>query len=276
MNSLVVLLSLMALAAAKPSELKSGIVNYAAPAVVVAPAAVSHQSRVDIKSSPAIVATESVAPLTRAVIAEPAIVGAPAFAAPIAYASPAVYAAPATFAAPAAYAAPLAIGTPAAVSSQSRVDIKSSPAIIDTFAAAPVFNSIGSIPVAYSAPIATTYTSSIYSPAIAPTVPILKSADIESLPSVDAAALPVAPTETPEVAAARAAHLEAKALEEHKIQKRSPGYLAGAQAVSAYSTAPVISGYAGHFVYPATLTRTGAPIALSAPVLTSAYGIHSY
>ncbi|XP_026486905.1 cuticle protein 16.5-like [Vanessa tameamea] len=269
MNSLVVLLSLMALASAKPSGLKSGIVSYAAPAVIVAPAAVSHQSRVDIKSSPAIVATQS-EPLTRAVIAEPAIVAAPAFAAPIAYASPAAFAAPATFAAPAAYAAPL-VGAPAAISSQSRVDIKSSPAIIDTFAAAPVFNTLGGVPLAYSAPLAATYASSIYSPAIAPAVPVVKAVNIESLPSVDAAALPVAPTETPEVAAARAAHLEAKALEEHKIQKRSPGFLA-----TSYSAAPVIPNYAGHFVYPATITRTGAPIAVSGPVLTSAYGIHPY
>ncbi|XP_046968475.1 cuticle protein 16.5-like [Vanessa cardui] len=274
MNTLVVLLSLMALASAKPGELKSGIVSYAAPAVLVAPAAISHQSRVDVKSSPAIVATQS-EPLTRAAIAEPAIIAAPAFAAPIAYASPAALAVPAAFAAPAAYTAPL-VGAPAAVSSQSRVDIKSSPAIIDTFAAAPVFNSISGIPIAYSAPIAATYASSIYSPAIAPAVPVVKAANIEPLPSVDAAALPVAPTETPEVAAARAAHLEAKALEEHKIQKRSAAFLAGPQVVSSYSAAPVISNYAGHYVYPAAITRAGAPIAVSGPVLTSAYGIHPY
>ncbi|CAH2091203.1 unnamed protein product [Euphydryas editha] len=270
MNSLVVLFSVLALAAAKPGFLKSDIIGYAAPTITLAPAAVSQQSRLDIKSSPAIIATEAVAPLTRTVIAEPAVV-----AAPTGYSAPIAYSAPAAIVAHSAYAAPLAVATPAAVSSQSRVDIKSSPAVINTYAG-PV--ALAADPITYSAPIPATYTSSIYAPAIAPAVPIVKTIAINPVAPINIANLPVAPTETPEVAAARAAHLEAKeALEEtHKIQKRSVGFVATAPVIPSYSTSPVISSYAGSFVYPSPVARVGTPIAVSAPVLTSAYGIHPY
>ncbi|KAM3966314.1 uncharacterized protein ACR2FA_012619 [Aphomia sociella] len=77
MNSLVVLLSAVALASAKPSGLlNAGVVSYAAPAVATLPVAVSQQSRIDINSPPAIVSTLPAAaplalsaPITTAAIA---------------------------------------------------------------------------------------------------------------------------------------------------------------------------------------------------------------
>lgn len=261
MNSLVVLISVMALAAAKPSGLQAGIVSYAAPAIAVAPAAVSHQSRVDIKSSPGVVATEVVAPLSRSVITDQAIVAAPA-----AYAAPTVYTAP-------------LITAPAAVSSQSRVDIKSSPAIVSTVAVAPAAYSAISAPVVYSAPLANpvaygaTFTAPLaytaplagFASYISPVVPEVSAAD---QPAAENAELPVAPTETPEVAAARAAHLEAKALEEsHKIQKRSVGIVATGPVVSTYTTSPV-------FFNPSTAHVR--QVSVSVPVYSAAYGLHPY
>lgn len=270
MNSLVVLLSVLALGAAKPGFIKSDIISYAAPALAVAPAAVSHQSRLDIKSSPAIVATEAVAPVTRTIIAEPAVVAAPAT-----YTAPIAYTAPAAIVAHSGYAAPFAVTGPAAVSSQSRIDIKSSPSVVSSYTA-PFAFAAGSI--TYSAPIPETYTSSIYAPAIASAVPIVKTISVNPVAPVNIANLPVAPTETPEVAAARAAHLEAKeAVEEsHKIEKRSVGVVATAPIVSTFSTSPVISSYANSFAYPSPVARVGAPIAVSGPVVTGAYGIYSY
>ncbi|CAG9561164.1 unnamed protein product [Danaus chrysippus] len=157
MNSLVVLFSVMALTAAKPSGLiQSEVISYAAPAVALAPAAVSHQSRIDIKSSPAVISEKIIAPVARTVVAEPAIVAAPAsYVAPAAYAAPAAIAAPVSYSSPVAYvapgvySAPIAVA-PAAVSSQSRLDIKSSPAVISTIASAPVLSAYSaSVPAIY-------------------------------------------------------------------------------------------------------------------------------
>ncbi|CAH4028733.1 cuticle protein 16.5-like [Pieris brassicae] len=95
-----------------------GHIAYSAPiavhAVHAAPAAVSHQSRVDVVSSPAYVSH--------------------------AYAAPVV-----------AHAAPVAIA-PAAVSHQSRVDVRTSPAVVSTVVAAPVAHSaVYAAPLAHSA-----------------------------------------------------------------------------------------------------------------------------
>ncbi|KAJ8713427.1 hypothetical protein PYW07_013797 [Mythimna separata] len=130
MNSLVVLFALVAVAVAAPSAKTDkrsighlvysvpsapvGVVQVSEPVVAtrtvaVAPAlytgasAVSHQSRVDVHSSPAVVTSYS-AP----VVAEQVV------------AAPAVYAAP--------YAA--VYSAPSAVSHQSRVDYRSSPAVV--------------------------------------------------------------------------------------------------------------------------------------------------
>ncbi|XP_052741934.1 testis-specific gene A8 protein-like [Bicyclus anynana] len=246
MNSLVVLLSVMALASAKPGF--PFIIDYAAPALALAPAAVSHQSRIDVKSTPAIVKTDIVAPAIAPVVT-----------------------------APIAYSAPLAVA-PAAVSTQSRIDIKSSPGVISTYAAGPLEYTA---PLAYShgigygAPILA-YSPSIYAAAIPPIG--LKSIAIPSQaepapesPAAPEAGLPVAPTETPEVAAARAAHLEAKALEEsHQIQKRSVGIL-----TSPVISSPIITRYASPVIYSSPIARI-SHVGVPTPILTGAYGLHPY
>ncbi|XP_013172001.1 PREDICTED: cuticle protein 16.5, isoform A-like [Papilio xuthus] len=150
MKSLVVFVAALALAAAAPSGepgLKKRSVGHAVaytvptsvlatqvvePVVysspsVYAPAAtvystgsaVSHQSRVDVRTSPAVVATS------------PAVVSA----------SPAVVAAaPAVVDARTVYSAPL-YAAPAAVSHQSRYDVRSSPALLTEQVVAPaVYN----------------------------------------------------------------------------------------------------------------------------------------
>uniref|UniRef100_A0A2H1WJX2 SFRICE_041639 n=1 Tax=Spodoptera frugiperda TaxID=7108 RepID=A0A2H1WJX2_SPOFR len=95
-----------------------GHLAYAAPVVAhVAPSAVSHQSRVDVISSPAVV-SHAVAPVVSH-----------------AYAAPVV-----------AHAAPVVAVAPAAVSHQSRVDVRTSPAVVShavapLVAAAPVYAS---------------------------------------------------------------------------------------------------------------------------------------
>ncbi|XP_060802462.1 uncharacterized protein LOC132902230 [Amyelois transitella] len=244
MNSLVVLLSMVALAAAKPSGLfQAGLVSYAAPAIASLPAAVSQQSRIDIKSSPAVISTAEVAPITRSIVAEPFI------------------------------ATPSVLAAPAAVSSQSRLDIKSSPAIINTVAAAPL---------AYSAPIgiAPTLIKSAYA-APAFTAPALLKTSIAA-PGLltPALAAPGVPLDTPEVIAARAAHFEAKALAgAHLIRKRSAP-LIGAPVLSTYS-APLVSTYsASPIVSPLSATSListySAPIALSTPLITKAYSVHPW
>ncbi|XP_060802463.1 cuticle protein 16.5-like [Amyelois transitella] len=247
MTSLVVLFSVMALTAAKPSGLlHAGLISYAAPAITsyAAPAAVSEQSRIDIKSSPAVVATAAVAPVTRTFISEP-----------IAVAAPTVVAAPA-----------------AAVSHQSRVEVKSAPAVINTVATAPI---------AYSAPIATAavapaLSGAIASPAFAPTAFVntaygapafVKSAEFIA---AESASTPSVPQDTPEVIAARNAHFKAKALATgHLIRKRSAPFF-GAPIVSAYSTPFVSSLVATHPV-----SSYSVPL-VSAPLITKTYGLRAW
>ncbi|CAH0398719.1 unnamed protein product [Chilo suppressalis] len=203
MNSLVVLFSLVALAAAKPSSLiGSELISYAAPAIAAIPAAVSSQSRIDIKSSPAYVATTAIEPIARTVIAQPAVVAAPAI-----------------------------VAAPAAVSHQSRIDVKSSPAVVSSYLSAPIATAAIAPTIIKSAAFAT---PAIAAPAIAtyaaPT--ILKSAIAPAL-----IASPSVPLDTPEVLAARAAHFQAKALEGHIIHKRS---VVAAPALT-YAAAPLLS-----------------------------------
>ncbi|XP_047503614.1 larval/pupal cuticle protein H1C-like isoform X2 [Pieris napi] len=159
-----------------------------APAYVAAPAAVSHQSRVDVRTSPAVYA--HAAPLSVAAhgaYAAPLLghsalgyaghghylgkrsLGHIAYSAPIAvrayHAAPAavshqsrvdVVSSPAyvshSYAAPVfAHAAPVAIA-PSAVSHQSRVDVRTSPAVVSTVVAAPVAHSaVYAAPLAHSA-----------------------------------------------------------------------------------------------------------------------------
>lgn len=129
MYKLVVLSALFAVAfaAPKPGHLAAAApLAYAAPAVAL-PAAVSHQSRVDVYSKPVVTAYAA----------------APAVAA---YSAPAVaaYSAPAI----AAYSAP-AVALPAAVSHQSRVDYVSKPLVAAY--AAPAAYAAYAAPAAYAA-----------------------------------------------------------------------------------------------------------------------------
>ncbi|XP_026762796.2 uncharacterized protein LOC113521467 [Galleria mellonella] len=125
MRSLVVLIAVIAATAAAPQylvqpysplvELNTAQVAYpthiqthilkkrsVVPVAYSVPSAVSHQSRVDVRTSPAVVATAPVVESVVApVVAEPAVVEARAF-----------------------YPAP------AAVSHQSRVDVRASPAVV--------------------------------------------------------------------------------------------------------------------------------------------------
>ncbi|KAJ8716166.1 hypothetical protein PYW08_013451 [Mythimna loreyi] len=279
MNSLVVFLSVVALVAGKPSGLEPVLTSYsapilgaayAAPTVYSAPlaigaSAVSSQSRLDIKSSPAVVST-SIEPIARTVISQPAVVAAPAIA--------------------------TAAIAPAAVSSQSRIDIKSTPAISSTVVSAPVAYSAS--PVAYGAAIG--YNAPILAGAVAPALlktayaapallktayaapAILKTA--YAAPAFSAAiAGPAVPLDTPEVIAARAAHFEAKALAgAHLIKKRSATFLAS-PLVSTHLASPVISTYASapvlSTVHAAPLAYS-APLALSTPLITKAYSVHPW
>ncbi|XP_075979072.1 uncharacterized protein LOC142978485 [Anticarsia gemmatalis] len=90
-----------------------GHYTYAAPAVIAAPAAVSHQSRVDVISSPAVVSHAVAAPVI-------------------------------------AHAAPVVAVAPAAVSHQSRVDVRTSPAVVAHSVVAPIAHA-AVVPAAYSA-----------------------------------------------------------------------------------------------------------------------------
>lgn len=150
---------------------------YAVPAIVAAPAAVSHQSRVDVISSPAIVSHTIAAPVlahATPLLAHSALgyaahghylhkrsLGHYAYAAPAAVShqsrvdvvsSPAVVS-HAISAPVLAHAAPVVAVAPAAVSHQSRVDVRTSPAIVAHAAIAPV---------AHAAPV-----YSAYSPLVA-------------------------------------------------------------------------------------------------------------
>lgn len=247
MNSLVVLLSLAALAAAKPSGLLTGpAITYSAPLIAAVPAAVSHQSRLDIKSSPAIVSTAAVAPIAvRTALAQPTV-----------------------------FAAPAAVVAPAAVSSQSRLDIKSTPAVTSTL--------VSGAPLAYSAisaPITTAAITPLAATAIAPALlstftPAIAAPSFVKTAQLVPAAIeaPAVPLDTPEVVAARAAHLEAKAqalADAHVVHKRSVvasvySTSLGTPVVSTYSAAPVVST---HLTY-------SAPIAT--PLVTKTYGIHTW
>lgn len=127
-----------------------------APAVIAAPAAVSHQSRVDVRHSPAIVSQAVVAP-------------AYAHAAPLyAHASPLLAHSALGYAGHYlhkrslghyAYAAPALVAAPSAVSHQSRVDVISSPAVVSHAVAAPVL--AHAAPVVAVAPAAVSHQSRV-------------------------------------------------------------------------------------------------------------------
>ncbi|CAH2039686.1 unnamed protein product, partial [Iphiclides podalirius] len=113
-----------------------------APAVVAAPAAVSHQSRVDVRTSPAIVTAHA----------------APVLAAHSAYGAPLLGHSALGLAGHGhllkkrslghlSYAAPVYAAAPAAVSHQSRVDVVSSPAVVSHAVAAPVLAHAAVAPV---------------------------------------------------------------------------------------------------------------------------------
>ncbi|XP_060802629.1 pupal cuticle protein G1A-like [Amyelois transitella] len=113
-----------------------------APAVVAAPAAVSHQSRVDIHSSPAVVSHAVAAPILAHSAYSPLLSHGLAghghllkkrSLAHIAYAAPIV--------------------APSAVSHQSRVDIIEKPAVVSHSVVAPVISHVASPVVAHAAPI---------------------------------------------------------------------------------------------------------------------------
>ncbi|XP_013140069.1 PREDICTED: uncharacterized protein LOC106104537 [Papilio polytes] len=122
MNSLVVLFSLMAVATAKPSHLV---------AFPGAPSAYTSESRVDVHSSPSIVT--SAAHLQAKALAEGHFIHKRSAA---------------------LVASVLGAVAPVASSHQSRVDIKSSPAVVSTYASAPVLSTYAAAPFAYTAPLA--------------------------------------------------------------------------------------------------------------------------
>lgn len=95
---------------------KRSLGHYAYSAPIVAPSAVSHQSRVDVISSPAVVSHAVHAPVV----------------------SHAVH-------------APVVAVAPSAVSHQSRVDVRTSPAVVATAAVAPLAHSVyAAAPLAHS------------------------------------------------------------------------------------------------------------------------------
>ncbi|KPJ16831.1 hypothetical protein RR48_13687 [Papilio machaon] len=140
MKLLVVFSALAAVACAsliplaQPSHYGAAFVTHAAiapvvaPAVVAAPAAVSHQSRVDVRTSPAIVTAHSAyaTPLLghsalgfgHGHLLKKRSLGHVAYAAPVI-----------------THAAPVIAAVPAAVSHQSRVDVRTSPAIVTAHSA---------------------------------------------------------------------------------------------------------------------------------------------
>lgn len=216
------------------------------------------------------------------------LITSPIISTPLAYAAPAYYSAPALYAAP------------AAVSSQSRLDIKSSPAVVTT-SIEPIARTVISEPAVISpptilpAPIAPAAVSSQSridiktSPAITSTVvsaPVAYSAPLALAykaptfvktfaPAFSAAiAAPAVPLDTPEVIAARAEHFEAKVLAgAHLIKKRSAPLIAA--PVLSHLASPVISTYAAAPVVHAPLAYS-APIAISTPLITKAYSVHPW
>ncbi|XP_026762790.2 cuticle protein 16.5-like [Galleria mellonella] len=176
MNSLVVLLSAVALAAAKPGLLGAGVVSYAAPAVATLPVAVSQQSRIDINSPPVAVRTVAAAaplaigaaPLATPLIRSSAIatpIVAPGILGTSALASPALVA-------PALASPGIALGAPlpaTALTSAHLIRKRSAPLlttpvlsaapVVSTYSAAPVISSlpaasIVSTPIGLSSPLA--------------------------------------------------------------------------------------------------------------------------
>ncbi|CAH1638738.1 unnamed protein product [Spodoptera littoralis] len=211
---------------------------------------------------------------------------------------------PLAYAAPAYYSAPTLYSAPAAVSSQSRLDIKSSPAVVTT-SIEPIARTVISepalvdaptilpAPIAPIAPAAVSSQSRIdikSSPAITSTVisaPVAYSAPFALAykaptfvktfsPAFSAAiAEPAVPLDTPEVIAARAEHFEAKALAAaHLIKKRSAPLIAA--PVLSHLASPVISTYAAAPIVHAAPLAYSAPIALSTPLITKAYSVHSW
>ncbi|XP_045450876.1 cuticle protein 16.5-like [Melitaea cinxia] len=105
MKSLVVLSAVFAVAVAAPYYAVGTRTVYGVPTVYSAPAAVSHQSQVNVHSSPAVIATAPAVVATRTVLEpENTIVSAPAVVAPV----------------------QTVVAAPSAVSHQSRVDVRTS------------------------------------------------------------------------------------------------------------------------------------------------------
>lgn len=248
MRSLVVLFSVVALAAAKPSQLiDSGIVAYSTPLITNGAAAVSHQARLDIKTSPTIVENAAFAPVaTRIFIDEPTVLAAPVIAAP------------------------------GAVSSQSRIDIKTTPAITKTV--------IATGPLTYSAPIATAVvspslentkfigpaiTTAAFGPAFVKTLTpditapaLIKTGDLVPA-GIETAALSFG---TPTIALAHDATIETNTnikTGAHVLKKRSAPVLS-------YASTPLVSTYAAS---PLVYTT---PIKVGSPILTKTYSLHSW
>lgn len=126
------------------------VLTHAAPVVALAPAAVSHQSRVDVRTSPAIVSHASVAPIGHAALysGHSAWV-APAYGAHTGYG----YAHLLKKRSLAHFEAPVVHTLPSAVSHQSRVDVISKPAVISTHITPAVY----SAPTVYASPIVSHY-----------------------------------------------------------------------------------------------------------------------
>ncbi|KAL0872014.1 hypothetical protein ABMA27_004454 [Loxostege sticticalis] len=125
---------------------------YSAPVVAVAPSAVSHQSRVDVHSSPAVLSHSVVAP----VVAHAAPVVAHVAPSAVSHQSRVdVHSSPAVVSdsvvAPVvAHAAPVvAHVAPSAVSHQSRVDVRTSPAVVSHSVVAPLAHSVYAGPYAH-------------------------------------------------------------------------------------------------------------------------------
>ncbi|CAH0694193.1 unnamed protein product [Spodoptera exigua] len=187
-----------------------------APAVVAAPAAVSHQSRVDVHSSPAIVSHAVAAP----VVAH-SVYSAPLLAhSALGYAGHGHYLKKRSLG-HLAYAAPVvAHVAPSAVSHQSRVDVVSSPAVV-SHAVAPVVSHAYAAPVvAHAAPVV----------AVAPSAVSHQSrVDVRTSPAVVSHAVAPLVHAAPVYASAYGAH----------------GYAAyGAHAHGLLHSAPLVHGHA--------------------------------
>ncbi|CAB3251460.1 unnamed protein product [Arctia plantaginis] len=126
------------------------VLNHAAPIITVAPAAVSHQSRVDVRTSPAIVSHASVASIGHAALYS----GHSAWVAP-AYGAHSGhgYAHLLKKRSLAHFLAPVVHTVPSAVSHQSRVDVISKPAVVSTHITPAVY----SAPAVYASPIVSHY-----------------------------------------------------------------------------------------------------------------------